>query len=98
VTNGAFFGGGMKIAPQADLDERKFDVVTLGDVKKAELLQVFPRVYKGTHVTHPKVRMEKAERVTIECDKRILLQADGEIVGEGPATFQILPASLIVVA
>ncbi len=97
VTNGAYFGGGMKIAPQAELNDRKFDVVTLGDVRKAELLQVFPRVYKGTHVTHPKVRMEKAERVTIECDKRILLQADGEIVGEGPVTFQILPAALSVV-
>jgi diacylglycerol kinase family enzyme len=42
--------------------------------------------------------MEKAERVTIECDRRILLQADGELLGEGPVTFQILPAALTVVA
>jgi diacylglycerol kinase family enzyme len=47
VTNGSYFGGGMKIAPQAELDDRKFDVVTLGDVKKAELLQVFPLFIKG---------------------------------------------------
>jgi len=98
VTNGAYFGGGMRIAPGADLSDRKLDVVTIGDVGKAELLQVFPRVYKGTHATHPKVRMEKAERVTIECDKRILLQADGELLGEGPVTFQMLPAALNVVA
>jgi diacylglycerol kinase (ATP) len=97
VTNGAYFGGGMRIAPWAELGDRKLDVVILGDVGKAELLQVFPRVYKGTHVTHPKVRMEKAERVTIECDSRILLQADGELLGEGPVTFQILPAALNVV-
>jgi diacylglycerol kinase family enzyme len=88
----------MRIAPEAELGDRKLDVLTLGDIGKAELLQVFPRVYKGTHITHPKVRMEKAERVTIECDRRILLQADGELLGEGPVTFQILPAALNVVA
>ena len=98
VANGAYFGGGMRIAPQAELNDRRLDVLTLGDIGKAELLQVFPRVYKGTHVTHPKVRMEKAERITIECDRRILLQADGELLGEGPVTFQILPAALNVVA
>ena len=98
VSNGAYFGGGMRIAPEAELNDRKLDVLTIGDVGKAELLQVFPRVYKGTHITHPKVRMEKAERITIECDRRILLQADGELLGEGPVTFQILPAALNVVA
>ena len=98
VSNGAYFGGGMCISPGARLDDRRLDVLTIGDVGKAELLQVFPRVYKGTHITHPKVRMEKAEKITIECDKRILLQADGELLGEGPVTFQILPAALNVVA
>ncbi len=98
VSNGAYFGGGMRIAPEAELSDRHLDVVTIGDVGKAELLQVFPRVYKGTHITHPKVRMEKAEKITIECDRRILLQADGELLGEGPVTFQVVPAALNVVA
>ena len=98
VSNGAYFGGGMRIAPEAELNDRHLDVVTIGDVGKAELLQVFPRVYKGTHITHPKVRMEKAEKITIECDQRILLQADGELLGEGPVTFQVVPAALNVVA
>jgi len=89
---------GMRIAPEAELNDRHLDVVTIGDVGKAELLQVFPRVYKGTHITHPKVRMEKAEKITIECDQRILLQADGELLGEGPVTFQVVPAALNVVA
>jgi diacylglycerol kinase family enzyme len=42
--------------------------------------------------------MEKAEKITIECDQRILLQADGELLGEGPVTFQVVPAALNVVA
>jgi YegS/Rv2252/BmrU family lipid kinase len=98
VSNGAYFGGGMRIAPEAELSDSHLDVLTLGDIHKMELLQVFPRVYKGTHITHPKVRMEKAKRVTIECDRRMLLQADGELLGEGPVTFQVLPAALTVVA
>jgi diacylglycerol kinase family enzyme len=98
VSNGAYFGGGMRIAPKAELSDRHLDVLTIGDVGKFELLQVFPRVYKGTHITHPKVRMEKAQRVTVECDRRLMLQADGELLGEGPVTFQVLPAALNVVA
>ncbi|MCL2706923.1 MAG: diacylglycerol kinase family lipid kinase [Dehalococcoidia bacterium] len=98
VTNGAYFGGGMRIAPQAVLDDRHLDVVTIGDVRKAELLQVFPRVYDGTHVIHPKVCLEKADCVSIECDRRILLQADGELLGSGPVTFKVMPAALVVVA
>ncbi len=98
VSNGAYFGGGMRIAPEADLSDRSLDVLTIGDVGKLELLQVFPRVYKGTHITHPKVRMEKARSITVESDQRILLQADGELLGAGPVTFRILPAALNVVA
>lgn len=94
VSNGAYFGGGMYVAPKAKVDDRRLDVLTIGDVGKLELLQVFPRVYKGTHVTHPKVRMERAERVDIESKGRILLQADGELLGEGPVRFQIVPSAL----
>jgi YegS/Rv2252/BmrU family lipid kinase len=97
VANGAFFGGGMRIAPQAALDDNLLDVITIGDVHKLELLQVFPRVYKGTHTTHPKIRVEKAGQVSIECDKRILLQADGELLGCGPVTFRVVPSALNVV-
>jgi diacylglycerol kinase (ATP) len=94
VSNGSYFGGGMKIAPGADLTDRQLDVLTIGDVGKLELLRVFPRVYKGTHITHPKVRAEKAGEVIIESSARILVQADGELLGAGPAVFRVLPAAL----
>ncbi|MCL2679502.1 MAG: diacylglycerol kinase family lipid kinase [Dehalococcoidia bacterium] len=97
VTNGAYFGGGMHIAPQAQLSDRLMDVVTIGDVGKVELLHVFPRVYKGTHVTHPKVRMDRAERVSVSSDRRLFLQADGELLGECPVTFEVAPAALTIV-
>lgn len=96
VSNGAYFGGGMKIAPDARLTDHQMDVISIGNVSKAELLKVFPRVYKGTHISHPKVNVKKACQVMVESASRLLLQADGEMLGEGPATFQIIPAALCV--
>ena len=97
IANGKYFGGGMQIAPEARLDDGLFDMVIVGDFGKIELIRVFPRVYKGTHLDYPKVRLEKDTRITIHSPQRFLLHADGEILGEGPVSFQILPRALNLV-
>ena len=97
VANGGYLGGGMHIAPEARLDDSLLDVLVIGDIGKFELLKALPTVYKGTHVNHPKVRMEKAKQVTIESPERILVHADGELLGEGPASFRLVPAALTIV-
>jgi len=97
VANGCYFGGGMYMAPQAELNDSLLDVMTVGDIGKFELLKALPMVYKGTHVNHPKVRMEKATHITIESSERILVHADGELLGEGPASFWLMPAALSIV-
>jgi len=97
VANGGYVGGGMHIAPEAELDDSLFEVVIVGDIGKFELLKALPTVYKGTHVDHPKVSMRKARRITVESPERILVYADGELLGEGPASFWLLPAALSVV-
>jgi diacylglycerol kinase (ATP) len=94
VSNGAYFGGGMKIAPEAVPSDQQLDVITIGDINKLELLKVFPRVYKGTHITHPLVKTVKGKIISIESPQRILLQADGELLGEGPVSFEIVPSAL----
>jgi diacylglycerol kinase (ATP) len=97
VANGRYFGGGMHIAPEAKLDDNLFDVVIIGNFGKIELLKNLSRVYKGTHLTHPKVRLEKCNAIDIRSDERFLLHADGELLGEGPASFHLLPAALSLV-
>jgi len=97
VANGCYFGGGMYIAPQAELNDSLLDVMTVGDIGKFELLKALPKVYKGTHINHPKVRMEKATHVIIESSERILVHADGELLGEGPASLWLMPAALSIV-
>jgi len=98
VANGCYFAGGMYIAPQAELSDSLLDVVIIGDIGKFELLKALPSVYKGSHVTHPKVRIEQATHIAIESSKPVLVQADGELLGESPASFWLMPAVLSIVA
>ena len=97
VANGDYLGGGMHIAPEASLSDNLLDVVTIGDMGKFELLKALPTVYNGTHVTHPKVRIEKAAHIAVESSERILVEADGELLGEGPVSFWLVPAALNIV-
>jgi diacylglycerol kinase (ATP) len=94
VANGRYFGGGMQIAPQAKLDDKLFDIVIINDFSKIELIKNISKVYKGTHLSHPKVRLEKNTGITIESTQKFLLHADGEILGEGPVSFSLLPQAL----
>jgi len=91
VCNGKYFGGGMMIGPNASLNDGKFHVVYGHDFTALELLLATPKLYNGTILTHPKAVEYVAETVKVESAERVLIQADGELVGEGPATFRILP-------
>jgi YegS/Rv2252/BmrU family lipid kinase len=99
VANGRFFGGGMQIAPTADLDDGKFDVVAVGDVSKLTLIRSFPKVYGGDHLQSEGVSLRRARQVRAEPlgDEPIRLDVDGENPGMLPATFRILPAALRVI-
>src|SRR5262249_57502516 len=62
AANGRWFGGGMKIAPQADPADGALDIVVLGALDRHELLRWLPTIYPGTHVRHPRVRVRRAPR------------------------------------
>jgi diacylglycerol kinase (ATP) len=97
VANGSYLGGGMHVAPDSRLNDNLLDVVVIGDIGKFDLLKSLPMVYKGTHGKHPKVSMEKASSISVESSERILVHADGELLGECPASFRIMPAALSIV-
>ena len=94
IANGQYFGGGMRIAPEARLSDGILDVTLLGDLGKIELIRNVPRVYDGSHVTHPKVKTFTASRVEVTSTERLLLQADGEVLGMAPAGFEVVPGAL----
>lgn len=89
VGNGRFFGGGMQICPEADVEDGRFDVCIVGDVDKFRLVMMLSRVYSGTHMTHPLVTYERATEVIVHGPADFHIQADGELVGQLPATFRI---------
>ena len=97
VANGQHFAGGMQIAPHARLDDGLLDVVAVGDVGKFELLKMWPTLYNGSHIRHPKIEERKTTTVTIESNEQLLVEADGDIVGESPASFWVIPSALTVV-
>jgi len=97
LSNGKYGGGGMLAAPEADISDGLLDVLIIGDLSKPDLLWSLPRVYRGTHLTHPKVTLKKAREIEIRSDDSICLQADGELLGELPARFYVLPSLLNVV-
>ena len=96
VNNGRYFGGGMKVAPDADLSDGLLDVIIIGDMSRPEFLWNFPRVYRGTHITHPKVSTYQAKSIEVESEDGLLLQADGELLGQAPARLWVVPAALSV--
>ena len=97
IANGTHFGGGMRIAPDAKPNDGLLDMVIFGDIGKSELLKIWPMTYKGQHVSHEKVRLLKVRSVSIQCDDKILVEADGELLGEGPVSFSVLPSALNIV-
>jgi YegS/Rv2252/BmrU family lipid kinase len=98
MSNGKYGGGGMKAAPDADLADGLLDALIIGDMSKPDLLASLPRIYKGTHLTHRKVTLKKAREVEVSCRSgRMQLQADGELLGEVPARFRVLPSALNVI-
>lgn len=96
VGNGSSYGGGMRICPGADLTDGLFDITVVGDCGRATLLRVFPRVYKGTHVDHPKVTVFRAARVELAADG-ITGYADGEPLGPLPLAARCVPGAVRVV-
>jgi diacylglycerol kinase (ATP) len=99
VANGERYGGGLRIAPGARFDDGLLDVVVLGDMGVLEALRVFPTVYFGRHLTHPKIRLERADRLsisTVDGTRPLPVHTDGTTHGVTPVQFTVEHAALDV--
>jgi YegS/Rv2252/BmrU family lipid kinase len=98
VANSKAYGGGMMIAPDADLDDGMLDVVTTAHVGKIRFLRGLPRVFEGTHVDTEEVEVARAAEVRVEADRPFAVYADGDHLADLPATVRVLPRALRVIA
>jgi diacylglycerol kinase family enzyme len=94
VAVGRYLAGGMMITPDAEPDDGLFDVLLIGDLTKTELVRVMPKIYRGTHLPHPKGEVLRGRTVSIEADDPLPIQLDGEQPGTTPARFEIVPAAI----
>jgi len=97
VGNGASFGGGLRITEGASLDDGLLDVVIIKPMSKPDLIRTYPKLFKGTHVTHPKYERHLAKTVTVAAPG-IVSYADGERFGPLPLTIECAPGALNVLA
>jgi diacylglycerol kinase family enzyme len=94
VANCRYLAGGMKITPDADPGDGLFDVLLIGDVSKLDLALTMPKIYRGTHLPHPKAELLRGASVTVEAAEPLPVELDGEQPGTTPVRFDVVPRAL----
>jgi YegS/Rv2252/BmrU family lipid kinase len=96
AANSKAYGGGMYVAPDAELDDGQFDVVAIGEVGKLRFVSNLPKVFKGTHVHNDEVRVVRASRLSLSASRPFAVYADGEHLTDLPADLRVIPRALRV--
>jgi diacylglycerol kinase (ATP) len=97
VANGQYCGDKMLIAPHASLNDGLLDSIIVGDISKSELMKIRSTLYDGSHIKHSKIREVRTPGIKIESDEPLLVETDGDVIGESPASFRVIPSALTVV-
>lgn len=94
--NGDYAAGGMWVTPEAEPDDGRLDVLLIGDVTKVDFVRTFPKIYRGKHLSHPKIEVLHGSAVEVDAETRLPIVLDGEQPGTTPARFEIVPRALRV--
>lgn len=94
IANCRFLAGGMKMTPDADPADGLFDVLLIGGIKRRDLALTLPKVYRGTHLPHPKAELLRGRTVSVSAESAVPVELDGEQPGTTPARFEIVPRSV----
>jgi YegS/Rv2252/BmrU family lipid kinase len=97
VANNSVYGGGMRIAPQAQLDDGEFDVVSIGETGKLRFLRGLAEVFKGTHVERDEVSVFRTPRLELDSSRPFPVYADGDHLTDLPVSLRVLPRSLPII-
>lgn len=97
VGNAVSYGGGMKVTPNALLDDGKLDIMILKAMSKFDLVKTFPKVFRGSHLDHPAVQMLRGRRIELAAERTMQVFGDGDHIGTLPATFELVDKAIRVV-
>ena len=98
VCNSGVFGGGMFLAPGAELDDGLLDVVLIARHSRRAYLRGLARVFRGTHLRDPALKLVQCREIVFGADRPFTAYADGDPIAELPVTVRVLPGALRVVA
>jgi diacylglycerol kinase (ATP) len=94
VGNGRFAGGGMMVAPKAELNDGRMEVILTDRATRLDVIRELPRIYNGGLLKNPKVSLFKANTVSITSHEKLAIDIDGETAGFTPARLTILPSAV----
>lgn len=94
ASNGSYFGGGMKIAPHANLSDGLLEIIIARDLSKLELLRCVPKIYSGKHLEEAKIFSLRGQKVQISSPEEIFVEFDGESPGKGDLVLEIIPQGM----
>lgn len=94
VANGKYYGGGMKVAPGAELCDGNFVICHVKDLSSLKIIRLFPKLIKGIHDTIKEVTFYKGKKIRVQCEEEISVNIDGEIFRDKDVTFEILPKGI----
>jgi YegS/Rv2252/BmrU family lipid kinase len=94
VANCRYLGGGMAMCPEARPDDGLLDVLLIGDITRRDLALTLPKVYRGTHLPHPKAEALRGRRISVRSEPPLPVELDGEQPGTTPAVFEVVPGAL----
>jgi YegS/Rv2252/BmrU family lipid kinase len=94
VANCQFFGGGMKVAPRAIPEDDMLDVLVAGPLRRGEAMRLMQKMFTAQHIPNPKIAEYLASRLTVTTDRPVPVEVDGELVGDTPAAFDVVPAAI----
>ena len=94
VANCRYLAGGMHMTPQAEPDDGLFDVLLIGDITRLDLALTLPKVYRGTHLPHPKAELLRGRSVSVRSPAPLPIELDGEQPGTTPVRFEVVPRAL----
>lgn len=96
VANGSYYGGGMKIAPRARIDDGLLDICLVRNMPRNRIIALFPLLFSGGHLERPEVEYFNAKKIRVFCEKGFI-NSDGDIIGECPAEMHIEPSALRII-
>ncbi len=97
IANGKFYGGGMMVAPIADISDGTFDICHIEKVGALKVIRLFPWLIKGKHEGIKQVRFYKSKKVKVKCDGEMSFNVDGELYRRSEVEFEVVPNALNIV-